>query len=377
MRSFFILLFCAVGHFVLAESVLIDSIGHKTENGTEYIVHQVEDDETLYSLSRKYDVPIYEIIKHNPPTEFGLEKGQILRIPRLAKKEAKKEATLAIIRDEEPQVEQQTEAVAKPPMREERPPVEVKTNTEEVKHIVEEKQTLFSISRIYDVKVDEIKSWNGLTSNSLDIGQVLIIRKGKKQETTGISFSAKQHEVKPSETLFSISRMYNVTVTDIKNWNSLVSNEISIGQMLFVEKPVAADTAVVQKPKEESVNTNTPVKVTINEPKEEIESIDTTRYNVKPLPTPNFEEIIESGLAEQIEGSSNNRKYLALHKSAKIGTIIKVKNEMNDQEVFVRVIGPLPKTSVNDNMVIKISKTAYERLGAIDPRFRVTISYIP
>ncbi|MEQ8927807.1 MAG: LysM peptidoglycan-binding domain-containing protein [Fulvivirga sp.] len=379
MRGLLILFFCATGNLVLAGSISIDSVGHKIENGVEYTLHKVGDNETLYSLSRKYDVPIYEIIKHNPPTEFGLEKGQILRIPILVKKEEQQEATLAIIKDEEPSVEQaKPVAVVKPPMREEGPPVEVKSQMEEVKHFVEEKQTLFSISRMYDVKVDDIKIWNGLTSNNLDIGQVLIIEKGKIEEVPKGNFIAKEHEVKPSETLFSISRTYNVTIAEIKEWNSLTSNEISIGQLLFVEKPIVKDNVVQsQKEIEKPIIADLPVKVTIKGVKEEMEPIDAARYNVKPLPTPNFEEIIESGLAEQIEGSSNNRKYLALHKSAKIGTIIKVKNEMNDQEVFVRVIGPLPQTSVNDNMVIKISKTAYERLGAIDPRFRVTISYIP
>ena len=56
---------------------------------------------------------------------------------------------------------------------------------------------------------------------------------------------------------------------------------------------------------------------------------------------------------------------------------MRVKNEMNGQEVFVRVLGRLPDTGVNKNVLIKISKSAYERLGAIDPKFRVSISYIP
>ena len=76
-----------------------------------------------------------------------------------------------------------------------------------------------------------------------------------------------------------------------------------------------------------------------------------------------------------IEGTDGNRKYLALHRTAKAGAIIKVRNELNNREVFVRVVGPLPDTGVNDKIVIKISKSAYDRLGAIDPKFRVEITY--
>jgi len=66
-----------------------------------------------------------------------------------------------------------------------------------------------------------------------------------------------------------------------------------------------------------------------------------------------------------------------MHRTAPIGTIMQVKNEMNNLTVFVRVIGKLPDTGENTNVTIRISKTAYDRLGAIDKRFPVEISYIP
>jgi rare lipoprotein A (peptidoglycan hydrolase) len=56
----------------------------------------------------------------------------------------------------------------------------------------------------------------------------------------------------------------------------------------------------------------------------------------------NSDEISQNGLAELIEGTEGNRKYLALHRTAPVGTILKVRNEMNNREVFVRVMGKLP-----------------------------------
>jgi len=87
------------------------------------------------------------------------------------------------------------------------------------------------------------------------------------------------------------------------------------------------------------------------------------------------DEVKEGGLAELIEGTDGNRKYLALHRTAKVGTILKVRNELNNREVFVRVAGPLPSIGANTNVVLKISKSAYDRLGAIDSRFRVEVTY--
>jgi hypothetical protein len=91
--------------------------------------------------------------------------------------------------------------------------------------------------------------------------------------------------------------------------------------------------------------------------------------------TKNSDEVVEAGIAELIEGTEGNRKYLALHRTAPVGTILKIRNEMNNREVFVRVMGKLPENALTDKLIIKISRSAYDRLGAIDPRFRVQLTY--
>ena len=81
-------------------------------------------------------------------------------------------------------------------------------------------------------------------------------------------------------------------------------------------------------------------------------------------------------MAELIEGSTESSKYLALHRNAPKGTILMVMNELNNQVVFVRVIGPLPDTGLNNKVVVKISKAAWQKLGAVNKRFRVKVSYV-
>jgi LysM repeat protein len=355
MRWTVVAIFCALQFSGFASSSVIDSVGVEQSGDNIYIKHVVTENETLYSLSRRYDVPIYKIIESNPPTEFGLEVGQIIRIPYVKKEVVIKKE---VVKKEAVIVE----------------PVEPQTDPENKTHIVEAKQTLFSISRMYNVTVSDIKLWNNLSSNELEIGQQLEIKSKETSVTSQpivpqpqvfTSEGDKTHVVIQSETLYSISRQYSVGVDDIKKWNNLLSNEISIGQQLIVGKELSTTkvnvTPVIAQPQ---ITNKKPV-------------IDTAKYNIKPETRTNFEEIIESGLAEQIEGSQSTRKYLAMHRKAKTGTIMKIRNEMNDQEVFVRIIGKLPDTGVNKNVVIKISKAAYDRLGAIDPKFRVTISYIP
>mgnify|MGYP001791815908 CR=1 FL=1 len=357
MRILLSVLYCACWSVssALTFTNQTDSIGTETINGVTFILHRVTDKETLYSLSRKYDVPIYKIIEHNPSTEYGLEEGEIIKVPRFVKSTNTHQSSNNNLFLERPtqtiQVEEQlTEKViaqASMPLTEEK----------EVIHKVKQKETLFSISRQYNVTVADIKTWNDLPSNALEIGQKLVIRvQSMDKEKPEVVLTGKVHVVEPSETLYSISKKFDISIQQIKDWNQLTTNELSIGQALRLEAPtvelVSNENSSVENHKIVSADT-----IMLKE------ALDTARYHV-----------IESGLAELIDGSSNNRKYLALHKTAKTGTLMRVKNEMNNQEIFVRVIGPLPDTSDNKNVVIKISKAAYDRLGAIDPKFRVKVS---
>ncbi|MGC1244073.1 MAG: LysM peptidoglycan-binding domain-containing protein, partial [Chryseosolibacter sp.] len=274
-----------------------------------------------------------------------------------------------------------------------------------VVHTVAAGETLYSISRAYQVSADDIKSWNNLSGNALAIGQELTIRKSNPSPTV-VSQPAQRdkpapvskkgyHTVQPKETLFSIARQYGISVDDLKEWNRLDGSPLSIGQTLFVARPEQGQTvakveeAPVQKPvtptppvqtRTEEKQTSEPVRNNpvvrssppVSKPETRGQSAESIRISES---LKNGDEIIEGGVAELIDGTEGNRKYLALHRTAPMGTILKVRNEMNNREVFVRVMGKLPDTALTDKLIIKISKSAYDRLGAIDPRFRVEVTY--
>jgi LysM repeat protein len=316
-----------------------DSLRLETVNGKQFIIHQIDAKETLYSISRKYGVPITAILENNPTADGGLATGQLLKVPYVPKS---------------------------------KPQVQPAQGGNRI-HTVAAKETLFSISRLYDVTVDEIKTWNNLKENSLSTGQQLTIRKSNiNPETTKLPETKSingVHTVASKESLYSIARLYNVTVNQLKEWNGLPNYEVKIGQTLFVTQPMRSATLEV-KPDNKIVEVKEPVEikpVTQSTPKEATITISERVIG--------SDEVKEGGLAEMIEGSEGNRKYLALHRTAKVGTILKVRNELNNREVFVRVAGSLPDTGINTNVVIKISKSAYDRLGAIDQRFRVEVTY--
>jgi LysM repeat protein len=344
-----------------------DSIGIETINGQTFVIHRVEEKETLFAISRRYRTTVDAIIQHNASAQSALEIGQILKVPYAAK----------------PQVSRPQDGTV---------------------HKVEPKETLYSISRMYQVTTEDIKKWNNLTDNSLSVGQELIIRKPvsttqrpqpilhEQPQPQQISKSG-AHTVQQGQTLFSIARQYEVSVDQLRQWNRLEGNELKIGQTLYVAQPernTASSTQTVrentspqpvQRQEPQVINTapaaqapaaktNPPARTT--SPTSSGQSAESIRISES---LKSGDEIVEAGVAELIEGTDGNRKYLALHRTAPMGTILKVRNEMNNREVFVRVMGKLPDTAMTDKLIIKISKSAYDRLGAIDPRFRVEVTY--
>ena len=338
-----------------------DSIGVETINGQTFVIHRVEEKETLFGISRRYRSTVDAIIQHNAGAKSGLEIGQILKVPYT------------------------------------RPQTPVRSGTV---HRVAPKETLYSISRTYQVSPDDIKKWNNLSDNALAVGQELIIRKGPAPQRpqpilheTPKQLSRKGvHTVEQGQTLFSIARQYEISLDELKKWNQLAGNELKTGQVLYVSQPEISSAtpkvseapvpAVVQREKPQVVNStpgpaappaknNTPIRTTPTTTASG-QSAESIRISES---LKSGDEIIEAGVAELIEGTDGNRKYLALHRTAPLGTILKVRNEMNNREVFVRVMGKLPDTAMTEKLIIKVSKSAYDRLGAIDPRFRVEVTY--
>lgn len=270
-----------------------------------------------------------------------------------------------------------------------------------VVHKVKSGQTLFSLSRRYGTSVQSIRDENGGLTTGLKVGQTLKIPFGKEVNApvvVPLASGAKTHTVGKGETLFSISRKYGLKVDELKTLNKLSSNALSLGQKLVVAAgtPEPVQTTPVQEtaPVEE---TTPPVAVT--QPKDTMTtdnrdnmtpeesttpllSEDTTSATIQvPEEAPAsyegtpFKEIVEEGVAELIEEDEPSKKFLALHKTAKVGTVIKIRNLKNDLTVYVRVVGQIPNTSDNENVLIKINKRAHDQLKALDPRFMAELSY--
>ena len=184
----------------LAEAVvksLVEYVGkdYATTSDNTYVV---KSGDSLWSISKKYNIPVDELKRINNLTSNLLSIGQVLKIPG----------------DND--------------------------DVEENKYIVKSGDTLYSIAREYNISVQEIKDANNLINNNLTIGQKLII------PTPTIESNDIVYTVKKGDNLYSIAKTYGLTQQELMNYNNLTSNLLSIGQTLKIPSKNTSSTYVVK-----------------------------------------------------------------------------------------------------------------------------------
>jgi membrane-bound lytic murein transglycosylase D len=194
----------------------------KTNNNSKSktITHTVKQGETLFSLSKKYGLTVDQLRRlNNLSANESLKYNQVLKVS----------------------VQDSYEEVTKiePPKQSSSAPVSTKSspenNTIRKTHQVSAGETLFSISKKYNTTVQNLQRINGLSDNSISLGQVLVISGQNLTPSNNTPISSKMHKVVSGETLFSISKKYGVTLNDLRKWNNITDNTVKLGQNLKVQ----------------------------------------------------------------------------------------------------------------------------------------------
>lgn len=174
----------------IGQVLKIPTITQEPEQEETVIQYQVVSGDSLYKIANKYNTTVDVIKQLNNLDSNLLSIGQTLKIP----------------------------------------------TTQDIEEIPEENyfnynvvsgDSLYSIARKFDTSVDAIKTLNNLISNLLSVGQTL------KIPTT--STTEKTYVVKSGDSLYSIAKNFNLTVDELKRLNNLTSNLLNIGQILIIE----------------------------------------------------------------------------------------------------------------------------------------------
>jgi len=119
-------------------------------------------------------------------------------------------------------------------------------------HTVQAGETLYGIAKKYNIKVDALQFLNAINNNTIEIGQKLIVNPNlPSADTKEPQPVPGYHIVRHGETLFAISKMYNISVSDLKAINTIENNDIKIDQRLIIV-PVKNSMIAENKPQLDS-----------------------------------------------------------------------------------------------------------------------------
>jgi membrane-bound lytic murein transglycosylase D len=152
-------------------------------------LHRVEPGETIYALAKRYELRPADLLAwNNLPPNSGLQVGQTIRLRPLAAAPAAAPAPRPVAPADETATTPRPASKGNPALyvppapkaagaqASARPAAEPTAAPASGQHTVVAKETLYSISRLYNVTVDELKSWNNKTEPTVKIGEVLRVK---------------------------------------------------------------------------------------------------------------------------------------------------------------------------------------------------------
>ncbi|WP_294557480.1 LysM peptidoglycan-binding domain-containing protein [uncultured Bacteroides sp.] len=208
-RIFLFLLFISVSY----------AVSYAQENQS-YFLHTIEKGQSLYSISKMYNVTTSDIIRLNPGCDEKIYAGQTIKIPK--GKESQKGETF---------------------------------------HTIQAGETLYKLTTMYNVSAKDICEANpGLSAENFRIGQVILIPQ-KEEKEVAVQTPVEQnniqgpvvprckdmHKVKRKETIFSVSREYGISEQELIAANPELKKGMKKGQFLCIPYPAATTAQPTQK----------------------------------------------------------------------------------------------------------------------------------
>ena len=183
-------------NLTIGDVLIINSEENIIPDPNNGIIYTVKEGDTLYKIALDNNTTVSDIITLNNLSSTILSVGQQLLLPN---KSIDKETTYTVLPGD----------------------------------------TLYKIASIYGITVNDLISSNNLTTDTLSIGQILIIPTGinnniDNNDIPDIIPSTQTYTVKRGDSLWLISKLFNTTVDEIKRLNNLSSNLLTIGQTLTV-----------------------------------------------------------------------------------------------------------------------------------------------
>jgi len=209
-----------------------------------YVSYKVQEGETMRDIADRLDMKTKDLLRLNPDVGRRPDANTMIVIPNPKIKNSTSTSTPSP--EEEPTIIETIEDSTSEP--EENDTVYQQTIIEYETHEVQKGETVYRITKQYGITKDDLLKYNpeytNIETNNLSIGQVLKVKEIKKTITINkeeVIAKFLTHTLKSKETMYSLTRFYNVSKEDILRLNpeypDLADNKLSIGQLLKI-KPI-------------------------------------------------------------------------------------------------------------------------------------------
>lgn len=207
--------------------------------------HKVRRGDSLGEISQKYGVSVASIKKWNKLRGNTAPLGRKLKIvtsEAVASRSSKATAAktdIAITETKEIKKQKTDSTLAKAPEF----------------YVVQNGDNLGAVARKFNVSVEDIKKWNNLADNNIQLDSKLKIQQliNNEEETAAtetskeIAYKTEEYVVAKGDNLSTIAKKNNITLTELKEWNNLSDNNVLIGSKLVVSKKEITEDLVAEK----------------------------------------------------------------------------------------------------------------------------------
>lgn len=250
--------------------------------------------------------------------------------------------------------------------------VEVQNGQKYLLHTITLGQTLYSIKKFYAVDLSDLYYSNpNLETNGLKVGQKIripLINKAIKRYT-GTAFVATDYipiyyKVRPTETVYRISRMYFRIPSDIlRSRNQLLTDDLTTNQTLhigWISKSGIPD----------SLKSFTGLSGVLGEESQKNKYRYEAKFNGKNEKTLRGTACWDKAMSL----SATNKLYVMCSYVPKNG-IVKIENPMTNRFLYAKVVAAKPENSFTQKSIVVLTPTVAKALGGLDSRFYVKLSY--
>lgn len=293
----------------------------KTEAATTHIV---EAKETLYSISRLYNVPVDTLIALNPNAKNGIKIGETITISINKKINTKQNNTASKI-------------VVEP------------TEKDGVTHIVQKKETLYSLSKKYNIAIHELIALNPELQYGLKAGTVIKISESKENKTNA---SEQKNQTTPKETTFTEPKLDSVKTLNI------ISIPDSTALNIVYLLPLVAENSSEEKNQQRFIEFYRGSLLALNEAKQDGISANVYTYDL-PKSSKEIQEVLRQLNDKDIDivigpaYSEQLNQVLSYTKKHNITTIVPFSNKIDTAYYFPKLIQFNPSQDTLFNTIIE------------------------